>query len=105
MTEIKIREVGTDHTRLVLVAGALLFVPSCWAAPATPLEHIVVIFQENVSFDHYFGTYPLAENKAGEPVFFPSSATPSVNGLNAHLLAHNPNSAAPMRLDPAHAAT
>jgi phospholipase C len=25
---------------------------------ATPLEHLVVIFQENVSFDHYFGTYP-----------------------------------------------
>lgn len=27
---------------------------------ATPIKHIVVIFQENVSFDHYFGTYPFA---------------------------------------------
>ena len=24
----------------------------------TPIKHVVVIFQENVSFDHYFGTYP-----------------------------------------------
>ena len=29
---------------------------------ATPIEHVVVIFQENVSFDHYFGTYPIAAN-------------------------------------------
>ena len=26
----------------------------------TPIKHVVVIFQENVSFDHYFGTYPHA---------------------------------------------
>jgi phospholipase C len=24
----------------------------------TPIKHVVVIFQENSSFDHYFGTYP-----------------------------------------------
>jgi phospholipase C len=29
------------------------------SATATPIQHLVVIFQENVSFDHYFGTYPL----------------------------------------------
>ncbi|HEY8728563.1 MAG TPA: alkaline phosphatase family protein, partial [Acidothermaceae bacterium] len=28
----------------------------------TPIKHLVVIFQENVSFDHYFGTYPTAPN-------------------------------------------
>jgi phospholipase C len=27
-------------------------------ATSTPIKHLVVIFQENVSFDHYFGTYP-----------------------------------------------
>ena len=27
---------------------------------ATPIQHLVVIFQENVSFDHYFATYPTA---------------------------------------------
>ena len=25
---------------------------------ATPIKHLVVIFDENNSFDHYFGTYP-----------------------------------------------
>ena len=34
---------------------------------ATPIEHLVVIFQENVSFDHYFGTYPHAANTDGTP--------------------------------------
>ena len=37
----------------------------------TPIKHVVVIFQENVSFDHYFATYPLAANPAGEPLFKP----------------------------------
>ena len=32
------------------------------ASPGTPIKHLVVIFQENVSFDHYFGTYPHAAN-------------------------------------------
>jgi len=36
---------------------------------ATPIKHIVVIFGENRSFDHYFGTYPFALNPAGEPRF------------------------------------
>jgi phospholipase C len=26
--------------------------------PAIPIEHIIVIVQENHSFDNYFGTYP-----------------------------------------------
>ena len=28
----------------------------------TPIKHMVIIFQENESFDHYFGTYPNATN-------------------------------------------
>ena len=28
----------------------------------TPIKHVVVIFFENISFDHYFGTYPFATN-------------------------------------------
>jgi phospholipase C len=31
---------------------------------STPVKHLVIIFQENVSFDHYFGTYPHATNGA-----------------------------------------
>jgi phospholipase C len=34
---------------------------------ATPIKHLVVIFQENVSFDHYFGTYPNAADSDGQP--------------------------------------
>jgi phospholipase C len=51
-------------------------------ATATPIKHVIVIFQENVSFDHYFGTYPVAANStAGEPVFKAASDTPAINGL------------------------
>ena len=32
---------------------------------ATPIKHLVVIFDENESFDHYFGTYPYAANTDG----------------------------------------
>jgi phospholipase C len=64
----------------------------------TPIKHVVVIFQENVSFDHYFATYPNALNPAGEPRFKAKKGTPSVNGLNDAMLNHNPNSANPMRL-------
>ena len=39
------------------------------SATTTPIKHLVVIFQENVSFDHYFGTYPKALNPGGEPSF------------------------------------
>src|SRR2546423_9172155 len=66
----------------------------------TPIQHLVVIFQENVSFDHYFATYPIAANPPGEPAFTSSLETPSVNGLNTPLLPpNNPNSAQPFRLD------
>jgi phospholipase C len=51
----------------------------------------VVIFNENVSFDHYFGTYPNATNPKGEPKFVASESTPSVNGFNTGLLNSNPN--------------
>ncbi len=44
-------------------------------ATATPIKHLVVIFQENVSFDHYFGTYPDATNPDGQP-FYASPRTP-----------------------------
>ena len=35
----------------------------------TPIKHLVIIFQENESFDHYFGSYPKAKNSPGEPRF------------------------------------
>lgn len=64
----------------------------------TPIQHVVVIFQENVSFDHYFGTYPKAANVPGEPHFSAKGNTPSVNGFSEALLKHNPNQYNPRRL-------
>jgi phospholipase C len=58
---------------------------------ATPIKHLVVIFQENISFDHYFGTYPVATNPKGEPQFHATPGTPTVNGLTTALLNNNPN--------------
>jgi phospholipase C len=40
---------------------------------ATPIKHVVIIFNENISFDHYFGTYPNSANDAG------TSGTPLAN--------------------------
>ncbi len=69
---------------------------------ATPIRHLVVIFDENVSFDHYFGTYPYTANPPGEPAFHPRPGTPEVNGLYnsitkagpvGPLLTDNPNGA------------
>jgi phospholipase C len=70
-----------------------------------PISHVVVIFQENVSFDHYFATYPFALNPPGEPAFRPKRGTPTVNGLSEALLTNNPNSLQPQRIDRSHAAT
>ena len=47
---------------------------------STPIKHLVVIFDENVSFDHYFGTYPYAANTDGT-AFYAKPGTPTVNGL------------------------
>jgi len=87
--------------------------PSRAAATATPIQHLVVIFQENVSFDHYFGTYPVAKNPSGEPKFFAIPDTPTVNGLSNTLLNFNPNrnpangaaASNPFRLDRSQAVT
>ena len=77
------------------------------AATATPVKHLVVIFDENVSFDHYFGTYPYAANPPGEPAFHARPGTPAVNGLYSDvtssgpvgpLLTSNPNGSNPVRL-------
>jgi phospholipase C len=84
---------------------------------ATPIKHVVVIFQENVSFDHYFATYPKAANITGETqqgtgtkaaAFSAAKNTPKkIDTLaTAGLLApHNPNAVQPSRLSPMQAVT
>src|SRR5580693_7671640 len=104
-----------------LIAGSLISLgaasaqtPAPTASASTPIQHLVVIFQENISFDHYFGTYPFALNPEGQPAFFAYRNTPSVNGLGPAYLNNNAtvwNSAngtgavAPFRLDRSQAAT
>ena len=80
---------------------------------STPIKHLVVIFGENVSFDHYFGTYPYAANSDGTK-FTAKPGTPTVNGLytkitksgpTGPLLSSNPNLYDPQRLTHAQALT
>src|SRR5258708_28566436 len=104
-----------SFTKIASTALAFLLFGACLTVSAqeekeyrtaTPIKHLVVIFQENVSFDHYFGTYPFAANPAGEPRFVARRGTPTVNGLlAAGLLDHNTNQVNPFRLDRSHAAT
>ena len=75
---------------------------------ATPIKHLVIIFQENVSFDHYFATYPNASNtnEPGEPQFHPKPDTPSVNGLlSGSLLTDNSNEVNPFKIPRSEALT
>ena len=104
-----------------LIAGALIGpgaanaqTPAPTAGAASPIQHLVVIFQENISFDHYFGTYPFAMNPEGEPGFFAYPNTPSVNGFSPAIIsgsatiantANGSGATAPFRLDRSQAAT
>ena len=99
---MKLGKVKTIFRRWTAAVTALSVVgaPAFANARATkfPIEHVVVIFQENVSFDHYFATYPQAANTDGSP-FYPAEDTPTVNGLgtlvegepSGVLLTNNPN--------------
>ena len=102
--------------RLALVPVALSVSAGALAQqapqPVTPIQHVIVLFQENISFDHYFGTYPNAQNNAGEQAFSAYPGTPPVNGYTPALLNNNPNLNAqgtakvnPTRLSPAQAYT
>jgi phospholipase C len=71
----------------------------------TPIKHVVVIFDENISFDHDFGTYPNASNQADEPPSCAAPGTPVVNGLTATLLNHNANCPNLQRLNRSQALT
>ncbi|MFG2722197.1 phospholipase C [Streptomyces sp. NPDC048416] len=73
---------------------------------ATPVKHLVVIFQENVSFDHYFGAYPVAANTDGTKFTADKQTPKDINTLrNAGLLTENPNQYPPKRLTPEQAMT
>jgi phospholipase C len=93
--------------------------PTVTVTPTTSaqaIKHVVVIFGENISFDHYFGTYPNAANLPGETKFTAASGTPtniSNYVTTPALLTNNPNLSVvngagatnPYRLDPSQAGT
>ena len=92
------------NRRLPLAAGLGAALVAAVAVPAvalghdqgapttTPIKHLVVIFQENVAFDHYFATYPQAANPAGEPAFTAAPGTPFLqrSPIRAPILALTP---------------
>jgi phospholipase C len=107
-----LRQARTALVALAALSGVFVLAPTSTGNVAvaqtaslvhgttTPIKHVVVIFQENVSFDHYFGTYPNATNTSGQP-FHKLFFTGSVNGLTPQLLTANPNGVNPRRYDPA----
>jgi len=109
----KVLALVTALTTALGPSVAPAFAASQPASNKMPIQHIVVLFNENISFDHYFGTYPTALNPKGEPQFHAKPGTPTVNGLSNGLLSFNPNlnpangSAAsnPFRLDRSQAVT
>jgi len=115
---------------LALSLSAILFLAGCGSTPlpslnppaapivaTTPqaaIKHVVVIFGENISFDHYFGTYPNAANTGGTTftaatgTSIPNNylSTPTLLTANPNLSAGNGTSAAgPFRLGPNQAGT
>ena len=84
---------GLAAAAITLLPAAAAFADGSHSGTATAIKHLVIIFQENVSFDHYFATYPNAQPNADQSVFFShaKSGTPTVNGLTGALLTNNPN--------------
>src|SRR5581483_3587571 len=79
----------------------MLFITCAFAketSTETPIKHIVVIFQENRPFDHYFGTYQHALNPKNEPRLIARKDTPRINGLTIALRENNQNLHQPFRL-------
>ncbi len=54
-------------------------------ATSTKIKHVIVVFGENISYDHYFGTYPVAQNNPGDTPFTAAVGTPVGNSLSTPL--------------------
>ena len=80
-------------TSLFLSPAAPTISAAPGVTPTSKIQHVVVIFGENISFDHYFGTYPNAVNPPGQPRFTALPGTPTANNYvtNPTLLTSNPN--------------
>ena len=55
------RRLALGMAVLVTAVGAPAAAANATSEPTTPIRHIVVLMQENHTFDNYFGTYPGAD--------------------------------------------
>src|SRR5271157_1734337 len=63
MASEKIFRLWTPRVLLSILIALLIFQPPniySSMSTSTPIKHVVIILQENHSFDNYFGTYPTA---------------------------------------------
>jgi phospholipase C len=67
---------------LVLILLASFHTVSASSNTRTPIQHVIIIIQENHSFDNYFGTYPTANGTRLDPT---TSQLQQVNGLSGHI--------------------
>ncbi len=67
---------------LVFILLTSLRVVSASPSTATPIQHVIIIVQENHSFDNYFGTFPTAN---GTRLDSTTSQLTQVNGLPRHV--------------------
>ncbi len=84
--------------------AAIPFLAVAGAASATPIQHVIIIMQENRSFDHYFGTFPGANGTpAGTCVPLdpnnPQGGCVAPFHDSADVDAGGPHAAIPARLD------
>ena len=56
-----------------LAGTAAVRAPGRAGATSRPISHVVVVLQENHTFDNYFGTYPGADGIVGSPVCLPTA--------------------------------
>jgi phospholipase C len=63
---------------LVLILLTSLRTVSASPRTTTPIQHVIILVQENHSFDNYFGTYPTANGSILDPI---TSQLRQVNGL------------------------
>src|SRR5260370_17356803 len=67
---------------LVLILLASLRAVSASPNTTSPIQHVIIIMQENHSFDNYFGTYPTANGTRLDPT---TSQLRQVDSLPGHV--------------------
>ena len=79
----------------VMAAAALMAVSAIGIAHGTPIQHVIIIMQENRSFDQYFGTYPGADGFPAGICVPLDPATPQLGCVRPFHDVHDINSGGP----------